>query len=527
MADTRVALRRAAAVALAISLGLSSTARAQVVGRPLEISGGAGIMSPDVRAVAKSGPVFRGSAGWRLLPGFVLEGQALFAPSEADSAKNPTHNFMMAGVDLRWNLKPAESKTTPYFFFGGGYVSSKVDGGQPENLARGAGTFGMGLLLNVFDPKYYVRIEARDVVFRDREQQEFSHDLAATIGFQWQLFGRTRDQDLDKVRDWLDRCPNTPIGATVDEHGCPKDSDGDRVLDGLDKCADTPQGCTVDKNGCPSDADKDGVCDGVDKCADTPAGATVDATGCPSDPDGDGVLDGIDKCADTPKGCTVDASGCPSDADKDAVCDGVDACPNTPEGLKVDAHGCPIEVSDKETELLDTGMIRLENIQFETRKAVLRPASIPPIEEAGRVLQQYPQLRVEIGGHTDNRGTKALNDTLSESRARTVLEYLKDKFPSIPASQYTAKGYGFSRPIAPNATDAGRARNRRVEFKVLNTAALRIERDKRRFLRTGESAPKAAPTPARTDTMPPAPIGPPSPAPRDTTSAAPPDTTRR
>jgi hypothetical protein len=78
---------------------------------------------------------------------------------------------------------------------------------------------------------------------------------------------------------------------------------------------------------------------------------------------------------------------------------------------------------------------------------------------------------------------------------------VKANFPAIPAGQYSARGYGFSKPIAPNTAEAGRARNRRVEFKVLNTGALRIERDKRRFLRTGEAPPQApAPTPAPADT---------------------------
>ncbi len=104
---------------------------------------------------------------------------------------------------------------------------------------------------------------------------------------------------------------------------------------------------------------------------------------------------------------------------------------------------------------------------------------------------------------------KALNDTLSQSRANAVLEYLKQKFPQLPASQFTAKGYGFSAPVAPNTTDLGRAKNRRVEFKVLNTEALRIEREKRRFLQKNEAAPP--------DSMP---MAPPS-------TPAPPDTTKR
>jgi outer membrane protein OmpA-like peptidoglycan-associated protein len=189
----------------------------------------------------------------------------------------------------------------------------------------------------------------------------------------------------------------------------------------------------------------------------------------------------------------VNAQGCPSDADGDGVCDGVDVCPNTPRGAKVDDHGCPSERSPLETELLDTGKIRVENFQFDRRKGGIQPQSQTAIDEAGRVLQQYPTLRVEVGGHTDNRGSRAQNDTLSESRARAVLDHLKATFPAIPADQYTVKGYGFSKPVAPNTTDAGRSRNRRLEFRVLNPGALRAERDKRRSVRSGAPAPAPAP----------------------------------
>jgi hypothetical protein len=74
---------------------------------------------------------------------------------------------------------------------------------------------------------------------------------------------------------------------------------------------------------------------------------------------------------------------------------------------------------------------------------------------------------------------------------------MKQNFPQIPSSQYTSKGYGPDRPIAPNSTSLGRAKNRRVEFKVLNTDALRIERERRRYLRRDEGV---TPTPAPADT---------------------------
>jgi OmpA-OmpF porin, OOP family len=194
------------------------------------------------------------------------------------------------------------------------------------------------------------------------------------------------------------------------------------------------------------------------------------------------VYDGLDQCPDTPVGCTVDANGCPMDADADGVCDGKDKCPNTPAGAKVDADGCPIVVSEKETELLDTGMIRLHEVNFATGKAVLTPDSYPALDEVGNILLKWPELKVEVGGHTDSQGTPAKNQKLSEQRAQAVLDYLKGKFPDLKADQYTAKGYGQTKPIAPNNTSLGRAKNRRVEFVVLNKEALKRETERRNLM---------------------------------------------
>ena len=152
--------------------------------------------------------------------------------------------------------------------------------------------------------------------------------------------GMLADEDHDGVPDKRDTCSNTPLGATVDVHGCPTDADHDGVYDGLDQCPGTPSGARVDAKGCPMDSDHDGVYDGLDQCSNTPAGAHVDAKGCPTDADGDGVPDGIDQCPNTPAGATVDPAGCPLDSDKDGVPDGIDKCPGTPPGTEVDSTGC-------------------------------------------------------------------------------------------------------------------------------------------------------------------------------------------
>jgi outer membrane protein OmpA-like peptidoglycan-associated protein len=502
---------------LLVFLGVlvSAPAAAQIVGRPFELSGHAGWMHYDTRAYRSDAPLYGLGATYRLSPGLAAEGYALFGPAEQDTFPFGKDNFTTIGGGLRFALRPAFQRVVPFATVGMGWAQSHTTGHPPDQLARGSGSLGLGVLASLRgDPRTYMRLDVRSLWFKERDAFEFSNHYAITLGLTRVLGGKSNDTDLDGVRDWLDRCPNTPVGARVDANGCPTDADRDSVFDGIDKCENTPQGCVIDATGCPKDADQDGVCDGLDQCADTPAGQEVDTKGCPTDIDGDGVPLSRDNCPDTPKGCTVDANGCPTDSDKDGVCDGQDQCPNTPEGLQVDVNGCPIEVSEREIELLDTGMIRLQNINFETGKAVIKPESFPVLAEVARILQQYPTLRIEIGGHTDSRGSAALNARLSDQRAAAVLEHMRQSFPQISPDRFTSKGYGPERPIAPNSTELGRARNRRVEFKVLNTDVLRTEREKRRFLRRDEST-------APRDTLP-------SPVPVDTLrTPAQPDTTSR
>ncbi len=482
--------QRALLVLVLAALG-AAPAAAQITGHPYEFSGGAGYFNYDVRAQLKDNPAYTGSLGWRLMPWMSLEGQATFGPTKLDRVpQDVAQNFTYAGLDARWNLRPADGHIVPFLLTGMGYGMSHNGNAAPQKLERGAGNVGLGALWTLgASQRTYLRLQVRDFFFRERGAEEFSNHFAATLGLTYVWRGKERDQDLDGVRDWLDKCPNTPIGAKVDKNGCPLDGDGDGVFDGLDKCPDTPRGCKVDKTGCSIDSDGDGVCDGVDQCPDTPKGATVDAKGCPSDSDGDGVLDGIDQCPNTPKGCTVDAKGCPSDADGDGVCDGVDQCPDTPAGLKVDEKGCPIEVIERETELMDTGKIRLQNVNFETGKAELKPESFPTLDAVGTVLSQWPQLKIEIAGHTDDVGGAAVNRRLSQARAASVLSYLNAKYPAIDGTRFTVKGYGKDRPLVPNTSDETRAMNRRVEFTVLNKEVLKKEIERRRLLKQGEAAP--------------------------------------
>jgi OOP family OmpA-OmpF porin len=236
----------------------------------------------------------------------------------------------------------------------------------------------------------------------------------------------------------------------------PVDTDGDGVTDDLDKCPDTPAGTRVDASGCPLplDSDGDGVNDDADKCPNTPAGTPVDASGCEVDSDGDGVGDSKDKCPNTPAGAKVNEEGCELDSDGDGIVDSQDKCPDTPKGDKVDATGC----SFKEE-------IKLPGVVFETNKADLLPESIPILDGAVATLKRYPDLKIEVAGHTDSQSSDAYNLGLSKRRAETVLKYLQDNGVT---NALTSRGYGERQPIASNNTVEGRQQNRRVVLRVLN-----------------------------------------------------------
>jgi outer membrane protein OmpA-like peptidoglycan-associated protein len=243
------------------------------------------------------------------------------------------------------------------------------------------------------------------------------------------------------------------------------DSDGDGVPDARDKCPAEKEDRDgfMDDDGC-LDADNDGdtIADGEDLCPDQPG--TVEHKGCPldSDRDGDGVFDHEDACPDKPGPKEYD--GCP-DSDGDEVPDNQDDCPDIfgpPEN-----NGCPYEAPP--FVLVESDRIRIKGtILFETGKAKIQQRSFKLLDEVASVLAKNPALGpILIEGHTDNKGSRAMNVDLSQRRAKAVLEYLVGK--GIDRKRLSAKGFGFDRPITSNATPLGRAKNRRVEFRLIRS----------------------------------------------------------
>ena len=327
-----------------------------------------------------------------------------------------------------------EGRVNPYVSFGAAQVNNIHKPGEDDDHLTAL--YGVGLLISLGEDRddgsamqLRANVGGRRAFSTGPDDVDLI-DYVAGLGIQYSWGGsatrRAVDTDGDGVNDDVDQCPGTPAGTAVDSSGCPL----------------------------PQDDDRDGVNNDIDKCPGTAAGAKVDASGCELDADGDGVGDSRDQCPNTPAGARVDEKGCELDSDGDGVADSADKCPDTPKGDRVDAVGC----SFKEE-------IKLPGVVFETGKAELKPESLPILEGAIATLKRYPDISIEVAGHTDSRGSDALNLDLSARRAETVLKYLRDGGVS---NALTSRGYGERQPVASNSNDEGRQQNRRVVLRVLN-----------------------------------------------------------
>jgi outer membrane protein OmpA-like peptidoglycan-associated protein len=244
------------------------------------------------------------------------------------------------------------------------------------------------------------------------------------------------------------------------------DRDGDGILDADDACPDVPEDMdgVEDTDGCPEeeDLDGDGISDGRDLCPLEPEDADgyLDTDGCPEpDNDLDTLLDASDRCTDEPEDMDGyrDDDGCPDlDNDSDRFLDVDDRCPNEP-GVP-EEQGCPPEGVQITTEAIRIN----QKIHFEFNRAVIRPESFGILDRVVQVLVAYPNITLEIQGHTDSQGADDYNLRLSDQRAQSVRVYLEEH--GVPGTRLTSRGYGETRPIESNRTSAGRAANRRVEF---------------------------------------------------------------
>jgi OmpA-OmpF porin, OOP family len=217
----------------------------------------------------------------------------------------------------------------------------------------------------------------------------------------------------------------------------------------------------------PVDTDGDGIPDVSDLCPTVPEDKDgfQDEDGCPDlDNDQDGIPDTLDKCPNEPedKDGFEDEDGCPDlDNDQDGIPDAEDLCPNEPG--PPEEKGCP-----KKHTLVSVTQEKIELHQavfFATAKATIMPQSFDLLNEVADVLKSRPTMQVRVEGHTDTRGSRTTNMRLSQARADSVKAYVVSR--GIDASRLVSVGYGPDKPIETNRTAAGRERNRRVEFMIL------------------------------------------------------------
>jgi OOP family OmpA-OmpF porin len=305
------------------------------------------------------------------------------------------------------------------------------------------------------------------------------------------------DNDADGVADGSDACPNDAedVDGVEDADGCPDlDNDGDGIPDGYDTCPKEKEDMDGDRDedGCPDDdTDKDGIRDGLDKCPTEPEDTDGfgDEDGCPeTDFDGDKIPDDKDECPDQAEilNGILDRDGCPEqDQDGDGLVDDVDKCPTEAETMNgnKDDDGCPdgdalIKVEGKQ-------IVLLEQIRFGTNSArIVGKESKILLTAVATVLKRNPGFaRIRIEGHTDNEGNADQNRTLSEKRAKSVLDALVKK--GVKRDRLHALGHGPDKPLTSNDTEEGRAKNRRVEFHIEDALP-----------ETNTVAPAAAPAPA-------------------------------
>ncbi len=411
------------------------------LGRPEDTTGGTALQNTGA---------FGFRFGFILHPRVELEAELLLAPTQTRDHIAQVLAFGWRGHVL---VHLMTGRVRPFVLAGGGGMtssSSDTNLGGASQDTKGELHLGAGLKVDI-TCRFGLRVDGRVQFGRATgEGTYFTEDGEVLLGL-YGIFGKGIDH----------KC--TPPAAApkvivvVVPAKPPIDRDGDGIPDSKDECP-TEKG-PVDNLGCPDkDADGDGVVDRLDKCPQQ-AGPAANS-GCPdTDSDGDGVVDWLDKCPKEAGPSTND--GCPlPDSDGDGIPDKLDKCPTQPETKNgyQDDDGCPDEIPEAVKKFSG----KVEGIVFANGKAVILPSSFPVLDRAAKVLKDYPQVKLEIQGHTDNVGDHDKNILLSQQRAEAVVKYLVDQ--GIGKERLTAKGYGPDKPVADNKTKAGKAANRRVEF---------------------------------------------------------------
>ncbi len=409
----RPVLRALAAAAMSLALGLVAVAQAEdrpPIGHGFYLAPMATYLSPDSSRDLDDGIGATLGLGYRFGGSLALE-LAGFQVSLDPKAGGSTTD--MTGGNLNLLLLLPESGAGFYGLIGAGYLQVSDQPNTSGDISGESFDLGVGYFfpLRVSGYDLAIRAEARA---RQVDNDDDKSSPTFNNGYVEALFNIGLQLPLGKRRAEPERAVEVSV---VDPSV--------QCADGIDNDNDGLTDFPAD-SGCESAQD---MTEGNAQCGDR------------ADNDGDGFIDMADQgCAD------------PQDNDE------TDPCREPVEGQPITLDGCGVG-----------DVVVLHGVYFDFDKATLTANARIVLETVADALKKYPMIKVEIGGHTDSRGSEAYNQQLSERRAEAVRQFLSSK--GIDAARMTAVGYGESRPVAGNDTDEGREQNRRVELTITEGVA--------------------------------------------------------
>ena len=415
--------------------------------------------------------------------GYLMRQARLFADPVIDLMGNSlVRDPIELGAELSYRFG-VSGRYIPGFF----HQSFEVIGGHPLGQAQNGQWMELASSLRfIFDEGSHLTLGVSRGLIDGYNQPS----LRAFMGITFHP--KQADRDRDGIPDKFDQCPSQAedLDQFEDTDGCPEDdNDRDGIVDRFDQCPNQKEDVNdfEDEDGCPDgqiDQDRDGIIDRLDQCPRIAEDRDQfeDSDGCPEDDnDEDGIKDDEDQCVNESEDWDAfqDLDGCPDrDNDQDGILDVNDRCPHDPEeknGID-DDDGCPDAKPKPKSNIEKEGdrLVLKGKVFFETGKAKIKRKSYTLLFEFAIFLNQNPSFTlIEIQGHTDQRGKVSQNQRLSEKRAQAVRRFLI-KQGSVDENRLTSRGYGSSQPLIDEESEEAYRRNRRVEFKVLESTGEEI-----------------------------------------------------
>jgi OmpA-OmpF porin, OOP family len=393
--------------------------------------------------------------GFFLLRHLELEANGVYTPTNADSTGAQVRVMRFNGT-LSYSIPMSDHAA---FIIGGGYTYNKykfhnsagsTDAGNEKGPGGTIGfRFGLGSVVSIrLDGTFDYFSSPDSLLTFPNVDKDYHYGAQAGLSF---LFGNrgegyksgSADADGDGVNDSADQCPGTPKGTKVNSSGCP-----------------LVAAVNADSARMAAQADSLRMKMHADSVA---AAAHADSVRMASEAAAKAEADRVQAQKDS-----MAAAAQANEARIAALEDSLKSARGAALRASLRDSLAAARMRDSLRVLMATpnAKLVLAGVNFATNSATLVQSSRFILDEVAKSLVANPDVRIEVSGHTDNTGSRALNERLSKSRAETVKQYLVDH--GVSADRLQSAGYAWDRPVASNKTVAGRAMNRRTELDRLN-----------------------------------------------------------